>query len=71
VSEKQAQAKQAELAREKQHQDALDSDTVAVAPIGELDCFHSQPSGRTASHRGLPILSIHSIMMALLAGGER
>ncbi len=30
VSERQAQAKQAELAREKQHQDALNSDTVAV-----------------------------------------
>ncbi len=30
TSERQAQAKQAELAREKQHQDALNSDTVAV-----------------------------------------
>ena len=30
MSERQAQAKQAELAREKQHQDALNSDTVAV-----------------------------------------
>ena len=30
MSEKQAEAKQAQLAREKQHQDALDSDTVAV-----------------------------------------
>ncbi|AXC13977.1 Conjugative transfer protein TrbI [Acidisarcina polymorpha] len=30
MSERQAQAKQAALAREKQHQDALDSDTVAV-----------------------------------------
>jgi type IV secretory pathway VirB10-like protein len=30
MSERQAQAKQVELAREKQHQDALDSDTVAV-----------------------------------------
>jgi type IV secretory pathway VirB10-like protein len=30
MSERQAQAKQAELAREKQHQDAINSDTVAV-----------------------------------------
>jgi type IV secretory pathway VirB10-like protein len=30
ISERQAQAKQAELAREKQHQDAINSDTVAV-----------------------------------------
>lgn len=30
ISERQAEAKQAELARAKQHQDALDSDTVAV-----------------------------------------
>ena len=30
MSERQAQAKQAELAREKQRQDALNSDTVAV-----------------------------------------
>jgi hypothetical protein len=30
VSERQAEAKQAELAREKQHQEALNSDTVAV-----------------------------------------
>jgi type IV secretory pathway VirB10-like protein len=30
MSERQAEAKQAELAREKQHQDAIDSDTVAV-----------------------------------------
>ena len=30
ISERQAEAKQAELAREKQHQDALNSDTVAV-----------------------------------------
>src|SRR5580698_4034080 len=43
MSEREAQAKQAELAREKQHQDALDSDTVAVdfreatmpAPVAE------------------------------------
>jgi type IV secretory pathway VirB10-like protein len=39
VSERQAQAKQAELAREKQHQDALNSDTVAVdfaRPVTEV-----------------------------------
>jgi type IV secretion system protein VirB10 len=30
MSERQAEAKQAELVREKQHQDAINSDTVAV-----------------------------------------
>jgi type IV secretory pathway VirB10-like protein len=59
VSERQAQAKQAELAREKQHQDAINSDTVAVdfsqptpehptpAPIGAEDHHAANPATDT------------------------
>jgi type IV secretory pathway VirB10-like protein len=56
MSEREAQAKQAELAREKQHQDALDSDTVAVdfreptaaAPIFEPQAPRSAPDSAKA-----------------------
>ena len=59
MSERQAQAKQAELAREKQHQDAINSDTVAVdfsqpttehpssAPIVAEDYHASKPATET------------------------
>jgi type IV secretion system protein VirB10 len=59
MSERQAQAKQAELAREKQHQDAINSDTVAVdfsqpttehptpAPIGAEDHHAAKPATDT------------------------
>jgi type IV secretory pathway VirB10-like protein len=50
VSEKQAEAQQAQLTREKQHQDALNSDTVAVdfaRPISEVRAS-TQQSGSAA-----------------------
>jgi type IV secretion system protein VirB10 len=43
MSERQAQAKQAELAREKQHQDAINSDTVAV-DFSQPTTEHPTPS---------------------------
>jgi type IV secretory pathway VirB10-like protein len=54
MSEREAQAKQAELAREKQHQDALDSDTVAVdfrepttaVPVVEPQAPRSAPASK-------------------------
>jgi type IV secretory pathway VirB10-like protein len=42
MSERQAEAKQAELAREKQHQDAINSDTVAV-DFSQLATEHPTP----------------------------
>jgi type IV secretory pathway VirB10-like protein len=59
MSERQAQAKQAELARDKQHQDAINSDTVAVdfsqattersipAPIVAEDHYAAKPAKDT------------------------
>jgi len=59
MSERQAQAKQAELAREKQHQDAINSDTIAVdfsqptterptpAPIAAEDHHTAKPATDT------------------------
>jgi len=57
MSERQAQAKQAELAREKQHQDAIDSDTVAVdfaRPTMEGAPITPSPSPATASAAATP-----------------
>jgi type IV secretory pathway VirB10-like protein len=45
MSERQAQAKQAELAREKQHQDAINSDTIAVD-------FSQVETASTSAHPG-------------------
>jgi type IV secretion system protein VirB10 len=48
MSERQAEAKQAELAREKQHQDALNSDTVAVDFARPATEVAPTPSASTA-----------------------
>ena len=48
MSERQAEAKQAELAREKQHQDALNSDTVAV-DFARSSAEASPPQPHTAA----------------------
>lgn len=61
MSERQAEAKQAELAREKQHQDAINSDTVAVdfsqlenAPTSERPGAASAPIAGGDHHAAKP-----------------
>ena len=55
MSERQAQAKQAELAREKQHQDAVNSDTIAV------DFSHPSTDVLATSEHSVPAASTTTV----------